>query len=66
MASSGLGEEGADAALLIGGVLIGHGADLEASTRAFLDVVRDASKEHLKPPRPLPERPLESHAPRLL
>ena len=42
---------GPDAVLLIGGALIGHGDDLEASTRAFLDVIRAASEERLEPPR---------------
>ena len=57
---------GADAVLLIGGALIGHGEDLEASTRAFLDVVRDSSEEHLEPPRPLHERTPDARAPRVL
>ena len=57
---------GPDAVLLIGGALIGHGADLEASTRVFLDVVRDASEERLEPPRRLPGHPLDAHAPRVL
>ena len=57
---------GPDAVLLIGGALIGHGADLESSTREFLHVVRDASDERLEPPRPLPERTLDPHAPQVL
>ena len=35
---------GPDAVLLIGGSLLGHGDDLEASTRTFLDVIRAASE----------------------
>ena len=57
---------GPDAMLLIGGALIGHGADLEASTRSFLDVIRAHSTERLEPPRPLPEPPADTCAPRVL
>ena len=57
---------GPDAVLLIGGALIGHGADLEASTRAFLDVIRAASEERLEPPRPLREQRCDAQAPRVL
>ena len=57
---------GPDAVLLIGGALIGHGADLEASTRAFLDVIRDASEERLEPPGSLRGRTLDSDALRVL
>ena len=57
---------GPDAVLLIGGALIGHGEDLEASTRAFLDVVREASKERLEPPGRLRERTPDAQAPRVL
>ena len=57
---------GPDTVLLIGGALIGHGQDLEASTRAFLDVMRAASEERLVPPRTLRESPLDAQAPRVL
>jgi len=57
---------GADAVLLIGGALIGHGEDLEVSTRAFLDVVREVSEERLEPPQPLRERVPDPQAPRVL
>ena len=57
---------GPDAVLLIGGALLGHGGDLEASTRAFLDVIRTDSEERLEPPRPLPEHPFDAQAPRVL
>ena len=57
---------GPDAVLLIGGALIGHGEDLEASTRAFLDVIRDASEERLEPPESLRGRAPDSDAPRVL
>ena len=61
-------EFGPDAVLLIGGALIGHGADLEASTRSFLDVIRAHSTERLEPPRPPaePEPPADARAPRVL
>ena len=59
-------EFGPDAVLLIGGALIGHGEDLEASTRSFLDVIRAHSTERLEPPRPLPEPPADARAPRVL
>ena len=57
---------GPDAVLLIGGALIGHGEDLEASTRSFLDVIRANSEERLEPPRPLPGPPADARAPRVL
>ena len=57
---------GPDAVLLIGGALIGHGDDLEASTRAFLDVIRAEFEERLDPPQPLREPPLDAQAPRVL
>ena len=57
---------GPDAVLLIGGALIGHGDDLEASTRAFLDVIRAASEERLEPPVPLREPSSSSRAPRVI
>ena len=57
---------GPDAVLLIGGALIGHGDDLEASTRAFMDVIRASSQERLEPPRPLPGQPFGARAPRVL
>ena len=57
---------GPDAVLLIGGALIGHGEDLETSTRSFLDVIRAASDERLEPLRPLRERPFDTRAPRVL
>ena len=57
---------GYDSVLLIGGALIGHGDDLEASTRSFLDVVRANSEERLEPPRPLREQPFDAQAPRVL
>lgn len=57
---------GPDAVLLIGGALIGHGEDLEASTRTFLEVIRASSEEHLGPPRPLREPPLDTQTPRVL
>ena len=57
---------GSDAVLLIGGALIGHGEDLEASTRTFLDVIRAASEERLEAPAPPRELPFETQAPRVL
>ena len=57
---------GHDAVLLIGGALLGHGDDLEASTRTFLDVIRAASEERLEPPRPLREQRRDAQAPRVL
>ena len=57
---------GPDAVLLIGGALIGHGEDLEASTRTYLDVIRAASEEHLAPPRPLREHSFDTQASRVL
>ena len=57
---------GPDAVLLIGGALIGHGSDLESSTRAFLDVIRGACGERLEPPRPPREHPFDARAPRVL
>ena len=57
---------GPDAVLLIGGALIGHGDDLEASTRAFLDVIRAASEERLEPPRPVREHPFDARTPRVI
>ena len=57
---------GHDAVLLIGGALIGHGDDLEASTRTFLDAIRAASEERLEPPGPLRERHPDSRAPRVI
>ena len=57
---------GPDAVLLIGGALIGHGDDLESSTRTFLDVIRAASEERLEPSRPPGEPPRDAEAPRVL
>ena len=57
---------GHDAVLLIGGALLGHGDDLESSTRTFLDVIRAASEERLEPPRPPREPPLDARTPRVL
>ena len=57
---------GPDAVLLIGGALIGHGEDLEASTRTYLDVIRAASEERLEPPAPPRECPFDANAPRVL
>ena len=57
---------GPDAVLLIGGALIGHGDDLEASTRTFLDVIRAASRERLEPPAPRLDPTLDARAPRVL
>ena len=57
---------GHDAVLLIGGALIGHGDDLEASTRTFLDVIRAASDERLEPPGPPREPPPGAQTPRVL
>ena len=57
---------GPDAVLLIGGALIGHGDDLEASTRAFRDIIRDASGERLEPPGPVREHAFDAQAPRVL
>ncbi len=57
---------GHDAVLLIGGALIGHGDDLESSTRTFLDVIRTAAEERLEPPRPPRPPPLDAQAPRVL
>lgn len=57
---------GPDAVLLIGGALIGHGEDLEASTRSFLDAIRADSAERLEPPRPLPGPPADAGVPRVL
>ena len=57
---------GPDAVLLIGGALIGHGRDLEASTRTFLDVIRAASEERLGPPAPPRALPFDAQAPRVL
>lgn len=57
---------GPDAVLLIGGALIGHGRDLEASTRTFLDVIRAASEERLGPPAPPRAFPFDAQAPRVL
>ena len=57
---------GPDAVLLIGGALIGHGSDLEASTRTFLDVIRAASEERLEPPAPPRAFPFDAQAPRVL
>ena len=57
---------GPDTVLLIGGALIGHGSDLEASTRSFADAVRASSDERLEPPRPLREPPFDAQAPRVL
>ena len=57
---------GPDAVLLIGGALIGHGEDLEASTRSFLDIIRANSAERLEPPRLLPGPPADAGAPRVL
>ena len=57
---------GSDSVLLIGGALIGHGDDLEASTRSFLDVVRANSEERLEPPPPLRGQPFDAQAPRVL
>ena len=57
---------GPDAVLLIGGALIGHGDDLEASTRAFLDVIRARFEERLEPPRRPREPPPGAQAPRVL
>ena len=57
---------GPDAVLLIGGALIGHGEDLEASTRSFLEAVRTCSGERLEPPRPPRESSFNSHTPRVL
>ena len=57
---------GPDAVLLIGGALIGHGVDLEASTRTFLEVIRAGSEERLEPPGPLRELPFDAQAPRVL
>ena len=52
--------------LLIGGALLGHGDDLESSTRTYLDVIRAASGERLEPPRPPREPPLQAQTPRVL
>ena len=57
---------GPDAALLIGGALIGHGEDLEASTRTHLDTIRAASQERLEAPGPPRELPFDAQAPRVL
>ena len=57
---------GPDAVLLIGGALIGHGEDLEASTRTFLDVIRADSQERPEPPRPLRAHRFDTQAPRVL
>ena len=57
---------GPDSVLLIGGALIGHGSDLEASTRSFADAVRASSNERLEPPRPLREPPFDARASRVL
>ena len=57
---------GPDAVLLIGGALIGHGEDLEASTRTFLDVIRAASEERLEPPAPPRASPFDAQGPRVL
>ena len=57
---------GPDAVLLIGGALIGHGDDLEASTRTFLDVIRAASAERLESPRPLRGQSPDSPPPRVI
>ena len=57
---------GPDAVLLIGGALIGHGEDLEASTRTFLDVIRAASEERLEPPAPPCAPPFDAQGPRVL
>ena len=57
---------GPDAVLLIGGALIGHGHDLEASTRAFLDVIRARCEERLDSPRPACATTPDASAPRVL
>ena len=57
---------GPDAVLLIGGALIGHGEDLEASTRTYLDVIREASQERLESPAPPREFPFDAQEPRVL
>ena len=57
---------GPDAVLLIGGALIGHGKDLEASTRSFVDIIRATSAERLEPPRLLHEQLPDTGAPRVL
>ena len=57
---------GPDAVLLVGGALIGHGEDLEESTRSFMDAVRAASAERLETPQPPRARPLDGREPRVL
>ena len=57
---------GHDSVVLIGGALIGHGDDLEASTGAFLDVIRANSHERLEPPGPPRELSFDPQAPRVL
>ena len=57
---------GPDAVLLIGGALIGHGEDLEASTRTYLDVIRENSQERLEPPALPRDNPFDAHGPRVL
>ena len=57
---------GPDAVLLIGGALIGLGADLEASTRTLMDVIRSASEERLETPQPLRGHPARAQGPRVL
>ena len=57
---------GPDTVLLIGGALIGHGEDLEASTRSFLDIIRADSEERLEPPRPRREHSFDSQTPRVM
>ena len=57
---------GPDAVLLIGGALIGHGEDIEASTRTYLDVIRENSRERLEPPAPPRGLPLDAQGPRVL
>ena len=57
---------GPDAVLLIGGALIGHGTDLEASTRTLMDVIRSASEERLETPQPLRDDPAQAPGPRVL
>ncbi len=57
---------GPDTVLLIGGALIGHGEDLEASTRAFLDAIRESHHERLEPPGPPRRLPSDAGAPRVL
>ena len=57
---------GPDAVLLIGGALIGHGEDLEASTRTYLDIIRETSQERLEPPAPPRDHPFDARGPRVL